>query len=327
MRLSVPGLSTQTQRVQDASSGRQHSAVPAVTIAVVTYNSAQVLRGCIEALPGAMEAVPWRLVVADNASQDHTLLVLADSAPDASVVNMPGNLGYSAGINAIAAVTEPSDGLLIMNPDIRLGPGSGALLARAARQPGVGIAVPRLLDPAGRLDPHLRHEPTVPRALAEAVVGGRLAGRLGIGEVYRRPSVYGRPTRADWAGGAVLMVSAECRRAVGPWDESLFLYAEEIDFCLRAKDAGFECTLVPEAATVHLRGGGERVPELRSLMSYNKWQVYQRRRGAGRGKAFRAALVLNEAIRSIWKSPARTSLRALASPHSQPALLRDRAHI
>lgn len=306
--------------------GEPDTASPSdVVIALITYNSGTVLPACLDALPASLDGIgSFRVVVADNASSDDTEAVVEGrgAAVDAEFVQLGANRGYSAGINAVAAHAGPSGALLVINPDIRLAAGAVARLLDGLQAEGVGITVPRTLDADGRLDPSLAHEPSIRRALADAVLGGRLAGRFpALGEFDRRPSAYETPSRADWANGAALLISERCREVVGPWDESFFLYAEEIDYCLRARDAGFATKLVPDAVAVHLRGKGEQSPELRPLQTYNKWRLYRRRHGRALGVAYRGALALHELLR-IPRNPAhRASLKTLALPGHPPVQL------
>jgi GT2 family glycosyltransferase len=302
---------------------------PEVVVALITYNSADVLSGCLDTLPAALEEVEsFRVVVADNASSDDTLAVATTNARGLSVevVQLGANLGYSAGINAVTAHAGSEGALLVVNPDIRFEAGAVRLLLDGLSS-DVGITVPRTLDASGRLDPSLAHEPSIRRALADAVLGGRVAGRFAaLGEFDRRPGSYDVGTRADWANGAALLISNACRHAVGPWDETFFLYAEEIDYCLRARDAGFATRLVPDAVVVHLRGKGEQSSALRPLQTYNKWRLYRRRHGAALGVAYRGALALHEALRTPRNPAHRAALRTLVFPARPPVQLRPTAH-
>src|SRR5665811_2530774 len=91
-------------------------------------------------------------------------------APDATVVEMGRNAGYAAGINAAVAAAPPHTAVLVLNPDVRLGAGCVPELLRALREPGVGIAVPRLLDAHAVLIDSMRRAPTCLRALGDALI-------------------------------------------------------------------------------------------------------------------------------------------------------------
>ncbi len=288
-----------------------------VAVVVVTYNSERYIADLTSSLPAAFDGVPdVQLLVVDNASSDGTLATAARLAPDATLVPTGRNAGYAAGINAGLAVAEPFDAYLVLNPDVRLPPGALAGLLAGLDEPGVGITVPQLVDPHGTPHPSLRREPTVLRALGEAVLGGRRAGRVGwLGEVVHDPEVYRRPGTVDWATGAVMCVSADCHRRVGPWDETFFLYSEETEFALRARDVGLTCRYVPGVVAVHVGGEAHTSPKLYALLAANRVRLYRRRHGAARAAAFHASILLGEGIRAARGSTtARAALATLTSP-------------
>ena len=285
----------------------------ALIVALVTYNSEAVLGGCLASLDVAAAYVgPWRFVVADNASTDESVALVEALAPDATVVRLPRNLGYAAGVNAAIAAAAGAGPVLVLNPDVRLEPEALVRMLRALDRPGTGIAVPRLEDAAGRLQHSLRREPTVLRALGQALLGER-SGRIPLlGETVTRGGAYTRPVTADWATGAAMLISRACLEAVGPWDESYFLYSEETDFCLRARDAGFALRHVPDAGAVHLGGESESSPRLWSILSVNRVRLYRRRHGRAAASAFAGAVLLGEAIRAVGGDPRhRAALRGL----------------
>jgi GT2 family glycosyltransferase len=294
-----------------------------VAVIVVTWNSAKVLPGFLAALPDGMAGLDWRLVVADNASADDTVEVLGTLAPDATVVQTGRNAGYAAGVNAALKAAGDEGVALICNPDIRMRQGCAKRLVDSLGD-GVGIAVPLLYE-EGRDTPHhsLRRESSVLRALGEAVIGNRRAGRFPrLSELVTDPGAYRRPTRADWATGALMAISADCRAACGPWDESFFLYSEETEYCLRARDLGFVTQLEPSAEAVHLGGDSQVSPRLWSLLTLNRVRLYGRRHGAVATACFRGAVLLREASRAAF---GRKASRAAAAALLRPGALRAAA--
>jgi N-acetylglucosaminyl-diphospho-decaprenol L-rhamnosyltransferase len=295
-----------------------------VAVIVVTWNSAPVLPGFLAALPDGMAGLDWRLVVADNDSADDTVEVLRALAPDATIVQTGRNAGYAAGINAALGAADQWDGghgaVLICNPDIRMRQGCAKRLVDGLGD-GVGIAVPLLYE-EGRDTPHysLRRESSVSRALGEALIGNRRAGRVpSLSELVTDPAAYERPTRADWATGALMAVSADCLAACGPWDESFFLYSEETEYCLRARDRGHATQLEPTAEAVHLGGDSQVAPRLWTLLTLNRVRLYGRRHGAVATACFRGAVFLREASRAAL---GRRASRAAAAALLKPGALR-----
>ena len=271
----------------------------------------------------------YRVVIADNASADDTVEVATSVRAGfrVEVLQLGDNLGYSAGINAVLRTRDQRGALLVINPDIRLAAGAVRHLLDGLSRPGVGITAPRTLYPDGRLDPSLAFEPSIRRGLAEAVLGGRLTGRFALGQWDRRPASYETAARADWANGAAWLISERCRAVVGKWDESFWLYAEEIDYGLRARDAGFATCLAPDAVAVHLRGGGEQSPEMRPLQIFNKWRVYRRRHGPIMSGVYRGVLTLNEALRLPMGPAHLSSLKTIGRPGHPPVQLVERGQL
>ena len=287
-----------------------------VAVVVVMYNSAALLPDLIASLPAGLEGLSWHLVMVDNDSTDDSVAQARTLAPSATIVATGRNGGYAAGINAGVAAAPPREATLVLNPDVRLQPGCVRGLWAALERPATGIAVPRLVDGDGVLIPSQRREPTPVRTLAEAIMGGRLAGRLGtLGEVVTDPRHYLAPAMADWAEGSTQLISAECWNRCGPWDESFFLYSEETEFALRARDRGLVTRFVPEALAVHLEGDGRVSPALWTIMTLNRVRLVRRRRGRLVGAAMWSAMVLREARRAVaGQETSRVALVALFSP-------------
>lgn len=287
-----------------------------VVVVVVTWNSAPLVAHLVASLPVGMEDVPWRLVVVDNASSDGTVEVVREVAPDAVVVAMGRNAGYAAGINAGVAQAGPARALLVLNPDVRLASGCVPALLAALDVPGVGVAVPRLVDGQGVLIPSMRREPTLGRALADAVLGAQRAGTIAtLGEMVTDPGAYDRAQSTDWAEGSTQLIAVECWRRCGPWDESFFLYSEETDFHLRVRDHGFTTRYVPTAMAVHLGGDSTTSPRLWSMLVANRVKLFADRHGPVRSAAYWAAILVREGSRAaLGRQTSRRAVRTLLSP-------------
>lgn len=286
-----------------------------LTVVVVTYDSAPLLPALFASLDEGLAGVDRaEVVVVDNASSDGSADVARRLAPAATVIDAGGNAGYAAAINLGVRSRRLRGAVLVLNPDVRLTPGTARALLRALDDPTVGIAAPRIEDEDGAVQLSLRRAPTVARALGEAVLGGTRAGRSAcFGEVVADRRAYQSGTDAEWATGAALAIAPRCLDAVGEWDESFFLYSEETDYALRARDAGLRLRYVPGAVVTHIGGDAHRSPALWALLARNRVRLYGKRHGAAETAAFRAAVVLNELVRSRHATH-RAALRALLSP-------------
>lgn len=287
-----------------------------VAVIVVTWNSAEVLPGLLDSLERGLEGVVWNLTVADNASADETLTVLQSTVPSARTVQTGYNAGYAAAINAALAQVDPCTAVLILNPDIRLAPGCVATMLAQLDEAGTGVVVPLLHGESGELTHSLRREPALLRAFGEALLGNRRAGRYPrLGEIVTAEDAYRTASTADWATGAAMLISWECVSACGPWDESFFLYSEETEYALRARDHGFLTRLAPEAHAVHLEGDSEVSPRLWTLLTLNKVRLFRRRHSLPSAALFWGAILLRELSRGLLgHHRSRRAAAALLSP-------------
>lgn len=286
-----------------------------VVVAVVTHNSAAVVPNFLRALPAALAgAGTATVVVVDNDSCDGTPELVRRVAPWVSVVEAGANIGYAAGINRALDVADGLRGTYVLNPDAVPSPGSVEILARAVEQdPSVGITVPRIVAEDGSLKHSLRREPTIARALGQAVLGGRRASRFpAFGEMVTDAEYYADGATADWATGAAMFLAPRALTAVGHWSEEYFLYSEETDYALRLRDAGLSLRLVAGAEVVHPGGDMAISPQLWSLAAINRTKLYRSRHGHVRSSAFWLAVLLNEGVRALLGRPThREAARAL----------------
>jgi len=281
-------------------------------VVTVTYNSAASVVQMLDSLPAARGGLSMRCVLVDNASTDDTVVVVGNRR-DVTVLASTENLGYSGAINLARRQAGPCSSLLVVNPDVVLEPGAIERLYEAFHEPDVGIAVPMLLDREGNTYLTMRRDPSITRSLGDAVLGARLAGRPGwLSEPVRELSAYEQPRDVAWAGGAVTLVSSACDSAVGDWDSSLFfLYAEETDYAIRARRAGYRVRYVPSARVRHDEGGSGRNAQLLALLSVNRVRCYEKHhRGPGTG-LFRAVVALGHLLRAFRRSD-REALRAVS---------------
>jgi GT2 family glycosyltransferase len=280
-------------------------------IIVISYNSAQHIERLLDSLPVASSGLRTRCLVVDNNSSDETMSIVG-SRNDVMAVQAGRNLGYSGAINLARSMIGSCSSLLILNPDLVLEPEAIVQLYRALEQPGVGIAAPMLLNDDGSLYLSMRREPTLTRALGEALFGARWPGRPGwLSETTRDNEAYERSRDVEWAGGAALLISAACNDAVGDWDDGrFFLYSEETDFAARARRLGYRVRYISTARARHEGGGSGQSPALGALMAVNRVRYYEKYHRRPATSVFRAVVTLHYLLRS-GNPDRRVALRAL----------------
>jgi GT2 family glycosyltransferase len=265
-------------------------------VVVVTYNSISDIAALLDSLPAAAAGLSIRVIVVDNGSTDGTV-ELVRSRPDVICVETGANLGYAGGINVGRLHAGEHSAVLVLNPDAEFEAGALHEMFAALVDPAVGIVVPMLLNAEGLRLPSLRREPTLMRAVGDGLLGGRMRRRPGwLSEMVWQEEAYGHRHPADWATGAVLLISGACDRALGRWDERFFLYSEETDYFARARAAGFRVDYLPSARVRHRGGGSGRSNALSALQAVNRVRYMEKHHRWPR--LYWLAVLLNEMLRS-----------------------------
>jgi N-acetylglucosaminyl-diphospho-decaprenol L-rhamnosyltransferase len=200
-----------------------------------------------------------RVVVVDNGSGDGSAERFRAELPATRLLALDENVGFARGNNLGAAALAGS-GYLFVNSDAFVqAPGTVSRLCTAAAHPAIGIAVPRLLNEDGTLQPNV--VPTsspLPELVRASGLSRFVPNRL-------QPSLgthwdHARSRLVQAAIGAVLLVRGEAWHALGGFDETRFMYAEDIDLCWRATKLGWHTAFVADAVFVHLgnASGGAR---------------------------------------------------------------------
>lgn len=266
-----------------------------VTVVVVTFNAAMHVEAMLRSVRAAAGSRPVEIVAVDNGSSDDTVALLGGQ-PDVRLIQQ-ANVGYAGGVNRGIEAAAAGHDILVLNPDVVLRPDTIDRLCQVLdAEPAAGIVVPRLQDEAGETLPSLRRDPTALRTLVEAIVGGTRAGRFG--EAFA-PSPGVGLQEVDWATGAIMLVRRDLVTEIGPMDERFFLYSEETEYCMRARDAGYVVVCEPAAAALHVGGEMSRNPQLWALRAVNRVRLHRARNGGARSVMFRGASIVFELRRAV----------------------------
>jgi N-acetylglucosaminyl-diphospho-decaprenol L-rhamnosyltransferase len=306
----VPDRGLCTSRVQ-----------PELSIVIVAYNSVDVLGGLLDSLPAALGRISAEVLVVDNGSSDGTA-EFAERHGGCRVIRS-SNVGYAGGINLGVRLAQRSEAILVLNADVRLHEGSVPLMMKVLQQPGVGIVAPQVRSPTGGVEPSLRRAPSLLRAMGLSRTGMPI-----FSEYITKPSDYASPRTVEWALGAVLLMSRKCYETLGGWDESFFLYSEETDFSLRARDAGLLTRYEPSAVAVHIGGASGRNERTHAMHIVNRVRLYRRSHGAVTSWCYYLVTLTHEVswiVRGRRESV--TSVAALLSPSRRPREIGASTHL
>lgn len=286
-----------------------------IDVVIVTFNSAAVIDGLLDSLPAACAGEAFRTVVVDNSSSDETVEVVRRRG-DATLIES-SNLGFGAGINVGVAALSGNGPILVLNPDVRLDPGAVVRLRDELIRRHAGVVVPRLRDERGCLARSLRREPTLRRSM-----GLGDSSFPGFSEIVNELEAYDKVHPVAWATGAVLLIDRACYDTLGGFDELFFMYSEETDFCLRARDVGQPTYFVPTAGAVHVGGGSGRNPDLYAMQVLNRVRLYRRRHRLAPTAVLLMLTTAREAAHALrGNRDSRRALSALLRWEDKPPLL------
>lgn len=272
--------------------------VASVTVIAVTYNNADSVEELITCLRAEAQDLALRVVISDNGSTDETLRKLRGHK-DVVLFSNEANLGYAGGINVARTEIGECEAVLVLNPDLSVQAGAISTLLCRMRQNSAGIVVPRLLDSQERTYQSLRREPSLLRALGDALCGEKLTARpQWSSEIEFDPESYSYPHPVQWATGAALLVRSDVAKQLGAWDEQFFLYSEETDYFRRARQAGYGIWYEPRAVMTHEMGGSGSSVALNTLMAVNRVRYARKHQSVKYAQAFHTVVALHHALRA-----------------------------
>jgi GT2 family glycosyltransferase len=232
-----------------SAEGRTRS--PDLSIIVVSWNTRELSLATLAAIPEAAAPYVTETWLVDNASEDGTVAAVRTRFPDVHVIENDRNVGFTRANNQALAQARGRF-LLLLNSDTEACTGALATLVRYLEaHPEFGACGPKLLFPDGRLQPNGRRLPTLWREFVAATGLRRLNERAFADRLEWGRSDFSRTTEVEEVSGACLMLRREVLEQVGPLDEQLFMFYEEVDWCARMRAAGWKIAYVAEAEVVH----------------------------------------------------------------------------
>ncbi|MDD2805453.1 MAG: glycosyltransferase family 2 protein [Elusimicrobiales bacterium] len=228
---------------------------PEVSVIIISYNTADLLRRCLRSLPAGLPGTPYEVWVVDNASADGSAEMVHAEFPAARLILNTENLGFAKANNQALRLMTGAYALLL-NSDAMLEPGAGrALLDFMKARPAAGMAGPLLLDGEGRARPSTYPLPGFWNELVKAtkfyaLLPAGAAGRLLLGSFFDHKSA----ARVGRLTGACVLVPKAVIDKVGLLCEDFFFYGEVHDWCWTMIERGLEIWFYPGAAAVHLGG-------------------------------------------------------------------------
>jgi GT2 family glycosyltransferase len=275
---------------------------PDLSVVIVTHNGREMALRTLRSARASLGGLGAEWIVADSASTDGTPEAIEREFDDVEVLRVP-NRGFAAG-NNIGIKWAQGRYVLLLNPDIEVLEGSFAdLIAALDSRPDVGIASVVQRGTDGELQYSMRRFPSPARDLGESLFAAHWPIFKTMQELETRPGLYRLEISADWVCGAFLCARAEAIASIGPMDERFFLYSEEIDWCLRAHQAGWDVRHLPAMTVTHHAGRRDR-GDLMAQLAYSRSLFARKHHGPLGALGIRAALAVGHVLRILLRAPA-----------------------
>jgi asparagine synthase (glutamine-hydrolysing) len=277
-----------------------------LSVVIVNWNTRERLRACLASIERHLGSVEHEVIVVDNASSDGSAEMVAAEFPRTRLIRNAKNVGFGRANNQ--AMREAAGRwFLLLNSDTELLDGSVAsLFSRLNGENGIGMAHCKLVLPDGRLQHSVYRFPSLRLSVVESLglyklLPERTAGSVLLGGYWDQAS----ERDVDWVFGAFMLLPRAVFEQTGGFDEHLFMYGEDLEWCYRIRDQGWRIRYFPEAAVRHfdhvssdLRWGDERV----ALSLRSQRDIYRERHGPIRATALVALGIAGAALRVAYYS-------------------------
>jgi N-acetylglucosaminyl-diphospho-decaprenol L-rhamnosyltransferase len=224
-----------------------------LSVIVVNWNVCELLQHCLASIECNQGNMSLEVIVVDNASSDDSVAMVEQEFPQVHLIASQENLGYSGG-NNLGIKEAKGRHLLILNPDTEVVRDAlQQMVAYLDGHPAVGAVGPQLLYPDGSVQSSRRRFPRLATAFFDGTPFSiRWFPNNKFEQAYYMTDSSDEEIQSvDWLTGAALMIRRETWQEVGPLDEQFFIYFEEVDWCHRCRDAGWEIHYLPLAQVVH----------------------------------------------------------------------------
>lgn len=215
---------------------------PAISVLLLNWNQTELTLACLRSL-ARLDYPAAEIILIDNGSAEDSLEQIESEFPGVILIRNDRNLGYTGGnnIGIRRALVAGSDYIMLLNNDTEVAPDVLRILVDVAESdPSIGIVGPLILyydDPTRIWSAGGAIDPRTARAVS-----------LGEGEPDDGGLV---PTQVDYVSGCALLIKRSVVEQVGLLDDRMFIYYEETDWCARAREAGYQIQLVPQAKVWH----------------------------------------------------------------------------
>lgn len=237
-----------------------------LSIIIPSFNTKKLLKQCIDSIKKNRGNLKLEIIVVDNGSTDSSVEMVRKLK--VKLIENKENLGFAKAVNQ-GIKKAKGEHLFLLNSDAVVQPGAlEAMVKFAKTHPLAGVVGGRLLNPDGSVQASVYHFPSLIRAIREFWFNQK--------DTYQKyVPQFDQPVVVDAVTGSTMLIPKNIIDEIGLLDEKYFMYFEDLDYCRRAKKAGYKTYYLPRVEFVHYHGAsGKKIPELTHQWLVQSSKVY-----------------------------------------------------
>lgn len=254
-----------------------------LSIIIVNWNTCEITRKCLESVRERVACADCEVIVVDNASSDASVEMIRTEFPEVSLIVNGENLGFGRANNQGMRVARGRYFLLLNSDTVVIDGSIQRLVSLMESSPQIGIAGCKLLFEDLTLQGSCARFPSIKLALLEDLMLYKFLSRRRQGEVLLNGYwAHDRTRDVDAVWGAAMLVRRKVFNDTTGFDERIFMYGEDLEWCMRVRDLGWRITFAHDCRIVHLNHksaeimyGDERV----DLCHKRSYEIYAARYG------------------------------------------------
>ncbi len=245
-----------------------------LTVSIVSYNSLNFLRDCLNSILENPPSLKYEIIVVDNASADGSCELVQKNFPQVKLLRNSKNTGFAAANNKAISKTN-SKYILLINSDCKVYKNSlDNLVSFMEKNKKVGIAGPKIINSDGSVQLSCRKFPSIFNAafhtiLTNIVPNNPFSRKYKLADVNRDT-----PFEVDWVSGSAMIIRRKALEDTGLIDERYFMYVEDLDLCYRMWQKSWKVYYYPCANILHHIGGSSGNSELKACFRMQRSVFY-----------------------------------------------------
>ena len=246
-----------------------------LSIIIVNYNGRSLLKNCLDSINKHV-ICNHEIIVVDNASSDNSVKLMQQHFPNVKLIINKINSGFAAG-NNIGVSKAKGKYILLLNNDTILLSSLSQIIEKLKTNLKIGVLGCTLKFENKTIQPSFGYEHTPLRIVLSWLITAKFTR---VPKIFKRSEIntkhyYGKEQIVDWVSGAALFTKTDIWNRLNGMDKNYFMYVEDVDYCRRVRELGFDIVYSPDAEIIHLERSGKKTLSLSALNhTANSYIIY-----------------------------------------------------